>query len=97
MAMFSSSVDLPMPVLPMTYMWRARSRRLMPKGVSCPREFVCAKYVILSGSSCIFKYSIQPNESTGKKRGRATGVARPDSEFIQDGDCHQPPAPHVTP
>src|SRR3989344_995291 len=59
--MFSRRVDLPIPVFPMTYMWRTRSRALMPKGMRFPRLSVAAKYVTLSGLSMktIIAYAFQ--------------------------------------
>src|SRR3989344_7135257 len=58
MAIFSRRVDLPIPVFPMTYMWRGRSLFFMPKGVRRLRESVWAKYVTLSSSPEFLIYCI---------------------------------------
>ena len=50
-AIFSKSVDFPMPVLPMTYMCLVRSFALIPNGTCWPRASVLAKNVICSGSN----------------------------------------------
>src|SRR3989338_7316119 len=53
MAIFSRSVVLPTPVLPMTYICLARSRFLMPNFFFSFLKFVSAKYIILLSVSAI--------------------------------------------
>src|SRR3989344_5784848 len=51
MAIFSSMVDFPMPVFPMTYMCFPRSMARMPNISRLPRVWVVAKYVMRRSSS----------------------------------------------
>src|SRR3989338_3303643 len=53
MAIFSRSVVLPTPVLPMTYICLARSRFLMPNFFFSFRKLVSAKYITLLSVSAI--------------------------------------------
>ena len=59
-AMFSKSVDFPIPVLPTTYMCRWRSLALIPKVTAWPRASVCAKNVIFSGSKVVMFVQYTP-------------------------------------
>src|SRR3989338_4194400 len=65
--MFSSKVDLPIPVFPITYMWRGRSPRLIPKRVFLLRKSASAKYVISSLFTMrkiyVLKYNWQREEN----------------------------------
>src|SRR3989344_401016 len=49
-AMFSSMVDLPIPVFPITYMCLERPLALIPNLCRLPRKSDSAKYVTCSGS-----------------------------------------------
>ena len=66
------NVDLPVPVLPMTYMCAGRSVRLMPKRRCWLRKLVSARMVIRLSRCCA---SIDQNYQSGtSKEGELTGL-----------------------